>query len=144
MLGTILGSILAPKNNPAGQIAGTLFDIINDAAKNVARDPNVTTVPATIEKPLQQELITEVSQDPRLQDLIAVIENQNNKESPLRSRVTVGNIVALIAVFAGALGFSISPEDQANLVLLVTAGATVWGVGYSLYGRWFKSKPIGK
>lgn len=146
MLGNILGSILVggAKSNPAAQIGGLLFDIITDASKKVAQDPAVREIPAAIAPELQKEMVTEVSKDPRLQELIAIIENQSNKESPLRSRVTVGNIVALIAVLLGAFGYTLSPEDQAQLVLLVTAGATVWGIGYSLYGRWFKSKPIGK
>lgn len=144
MLGAILGSLLAPKANPAAQIGGLLFDIITDATKKVTEDPAIPEVPATIEKPLQRELVTEVSKDPRLNDLIAMIENQNNQESPLRSRVTVGNLVAGIATLAGVFGVTIAPDDQAHIVLLVVFGANLWGIGYSLYGRWFKSKPIGK
>lgn len=72
-----------------------------------------------------------------------IVLNQTNNEKPLQSRVTIGNAVSLLAVFAGALGVEIAPDDQALIVTGISGAFVVWGAGYSLYGRWKAKKPIG-
>lgn len=72
-----------------------------------------------------------------------IVLNQTNNESPLQSRVTIGNAVSLLAVFAGALGVEIAPEEQALLVTGIAGAVAVGGAIYSLVGRWKAKKPIG-
>lgn len=59
------------------------------------------------------------------------------------SKAVWGGIVALISAGAGALHYTVSPVDAANLVELCTSIATAIGSVIAIYGRVVATKTIG-
>jgi hypothetical protein len=59
------------------------------------------------------------------------------------SKGVIGGAVAVVASIAGLFHYSIAPDDQAQLVELITGIATLLGGGVAIIGRIQASKKIG-
>ncbi len=59
------------------------------------------------------------------------------------SKGVIGGLVAVAASIAGLFHYSIAPDDQAQLVELITGLATLLGGGVAIVGRITASKKIG-
>jgi hypothetical protein len=59
------------------------------------------------------------------------------------SKAVWGGIVALASAGAGALHYSVSPNDTSDAVNLLTSGAGIVGSLIAIYGRVAATKKIG-
>jgi hypothetical protein len=79
-----------------------------------------------------------------------VVRNEMNQEKPYQSRVAVGSTAAAVGVLVpaavqvlNALGFEITGATTDYAIEVISAGITLWGAGYALYGRFKKGlKPL--
>lgn len=60
------------------------------------------------------------------------------------SRAVWGGLIAIAAGIAGALGYTVSPDDQEQIALIVTSIAGSVGGAIAVYGRIRASKTVGK
>lgn len=74
-----------------------------------------------------------------------------NREPWYRSPVTMGSLVAVGAGLAGIAGYTVTAEDQRQIVDsvvaltdLATAAAAVLGGLVALWGRWRARRPLGR
>lgn len=66
----------------------------------------------------------------------------NDVKGFFESKAIWGGLIAFGAGVAGLIGYSVSPEDQAQLVELITGGVGVFGALVAIYGRIKASKKI--
>lgn len=137
---------------------GVLKDAVTGALDRASHDPDLPVtkdkVPELTKKIVDQAVPAVVDQiAPRVQkEVDAVLENQTNSESLLRSRVFIGSVVSVVALLAGFLGVQIDAASQGEIVENVVRGIeatstiiAIAGSLYALYGRIRPGlKPLGK
>ena len=68
----------------------------------------------------------------------------NDSQSWYQSRAVLSGIVAVIAGALGLLGYAITPEDQENLLMLLSAAGGLVSGGLAAYYRIKATKQIRK
>lgn len=68
----------------------------------------------------------------------------NEEKQWYESKTVWSGVVTLLAVALGAVGYTVTPEDQISLVAAVTAAAASIGSIVSIYGRVSASKKIAR
>lgn len=135
-----------------GIAVDVLTDVIGKVLRDEAKDPDQPITPNVVPELLEKivgaaapAIATQIA--PNTQKTVdAVVKNLGNEEPWYQSRVIVGGGVAVLAAVLGAIGYTVSPEDQQQLVLAIGGGIALAGQLYSLYGRIFgkKLKPLGE
>ncbi|MCA1944549.1 MAG: hypothetical protein LDL30_04580 [Desulfovibrio sp.] len=65
-----------------------------------------------------------------------------NSKPLYASRTFWGGVIAILAGAAGMIGYAVGPDDQAQLVEIVTAAASAVGGVAAIAGRIMATKPI--
>src|SRR6478752_497619 len=92
-------------NMAQGQNTALIGSIISNVVGALVRSPNVDVAPS------QAPAVERVVEQAIKQDQVLV--NQVNAEEPYQSRVTIGNVVALLGLAGTMFGWQIAPEDLA-------------------------------
>lgn len=125
----------APKPAPRMPTPNTMVDhAINAAVNTMAANPALPSITAANAPAIAAAVTTELAANP-------VFTNALNNESPIQSRVLVGNTLASFGIVLSGLikaanyfGWHI-PDVTDQLIQWLGAAALIGGVGYSYYGR---------
>ena len=77
-------------------------------------------------------------------ELAPQIVNKANAEPWYQSRVTIGALVSIGTGIAALAGYTLSPADLEQIIVVGTAAGTAIGGALTLWGRWVAKKPIGQ
>lgn len=103
-------------------------------AQTAAASPNIAIERSAV-GPVAESVANELA--PRLEHL-------TNAEPWYLSRVTWGVLVALVCTMLRPITGTLLDEGQTQeIVSALAAGGQLFGLGFTLYGRWAAKKPIG-
>ena len=105
---------------------------IRSAVGRIANNPAVTGIDPMNKGMVAYELTKE---------LAPVLAHATNNEPFWQSRVSLGSITAIVAG-AGAIGSQFQAGTY-DVAVISAAVASILGGAFSLYGRWFATRPIG-